>query len=156
MKRNKKYNFSTYISGILLLAVGITSCQKSFDPASYAPAQTFGGYTTSREIAASNLVGYWGFENSLIDSVSNKNGNGVGTSFTTGIKGNALQGANNGYFITTPSSAVVGLKSFTISFCVNQFHSTPFHNLLMLLRKVVSVVPAPLKYCRAHNKPCIK
>ncbi|RTL55704.1 MAG: LamG domain-containing protein [Sphingobacteriales bacterium] len=124
MKRNKKYNILTYMAVLLLLASGFSSCQKSFDPASYAPAQTFGGYTTSREIAASNLVGYWGFENSLIDSVSNKNGNGVGTSFTTGIKGNALQGANNGYFITTPSSAVVGLKSFTISFWVNSPQNT--------------------------------
>ena len=75
MKRNKKYNISTYMAVLLLLALGFTSCQKSFDPASYAPAQTFGGYAASREIAASNLVGYWGFENTLTDSVSNTNGN---------------------------------------------------------------------------------
>ena len=110
MKLHKKYSISTYIAALVVLAFGFTSCQKSFNPASYAPAQTFGGYASSRDIAASNLVGYWGFENSLIDSVSSTNGTGVGTSFTTGIKGNALQGANNGYFITTPSSAVVGLK----------------------------------------------
>lgn len=124
MKLHKKYSISTYIAALVVLAFGFTSCQKSFNPASYAPAQTFGGYAASRDIAASNLVGYWGFENSLIDSVSSTNGTGVGTSFTTGIKGNALQGANNGYFITTPSSAVVGLKSFTISFWVNSPQNT--------------------------------
>ncbi|PZX64443.1 LamG domain-containing protein [Hydrotalea sandarakina] len=124
MKLHKKYSISTYIAALVVLAFGFTSCQKSFNPASYAPAQTFGGYASSRDIAASNLVGYWGFENSLIDSVSSTNGTGVGTSFTTGIKGNALQGANNGYFITTPSSAVVGLKSFTISFWVNSPQNT--------------------------------
>jgi hypothetical protein len=101
-----------------------TSCQKSFDPASYAPARTFGGYTSSGQISSSALVGHWSFENSLIDSVSSTNGTAVGTTYTPGLKGKALQGANNGYVISKPSAAVLALKSFTIALWVNTTQNT--------------------------------
>jgi len=100
------------------------SCQKKFDPKSYAPPQTFGGYSSSDEIASANLIGHWAFENSLIDSVSNTSGTGVGTSFTTGLKGQALQGADNGYVISTPSSSILDIQSFTIAFWVNTTQNT--------------------------------
>ena len=117
MKSNyHKINWIGIIAVILLL---FASCQKKFNPDSYAPIQTFGGFGSSSQIQPSNLVGHWSFENSLIDSVSSALGNGVGTSFTNGIKGQALQGANNGYFITTPSTAVLNLQSLTISLWVN-------------------------------------
>ncbi len=104
------------IAAILLL---FASCQKKFNPDSYAPVQSFGGFGSSNQIQPSNLVGHWAFENSLIDSVSSALGDGVGTSFTNGIKGQALQGANNGYFITTPTTAVLNLQSLTVSLWVN-------------------------------------
>ncbi len=114
-----KYGFLGGFPIFLMVIILFFSCQKKFNPASYAPVQSFGGYGSSSEIAPSNLVGHWSFENSLIDSVSKTVGTGVGTSFTTGIKGEALQGANNGYFITTPSNAVINLQSLTISLWVN-------------------------------------
>ena len=119
-----RYKFISTIIIVVQISFFFTSCQKSFDPASYAPARTFGSYSASNQIAPSALVGHWSFENSLIDSVSGKIATGVGTGFTPGLKGNALQGANNGYVISTPSSAVAGLTSLTISVWVNTTQNT--------------------------------
>jgi hypothetical protein len=113
------YRLISVSSLIVSILFMIISCQEKFDPKSYAPIQSFGGYGASSDIAPTNLVGHWSFENSLIDSVSSAMGNGVGTSFTDGIKGQALQGADNGYFITTPSTAVLNLQSLTISLWVD-------------------------------------
>jgi hypothetical protein len=118
------FRLLTATSLIVTIILFFTSCQKKFDPKSYAPIQSFGGFGSSSEVAPSNLVGHWSFENSLIDSVSSTVGNGVGTSFTNGIKGQALQGANSAYFITTPSTAVKSLQSMTISLWVNTPQNT--------------------------------
>ncbi|MFC3562354.1 LamG-like jellyroll fold domain-containing protein [Pedobacter jamesrossensis] len=107
---------------LLLMAVtslGLSSCQKEFDPTSYAPALNIGGFTNSKQIASSNLVAHWSFDGSLVDSVSNTAGINSGTSFGTGIKGKSLQGANNSYFLSAPSSKITGLKSFTLTEWVN-------------------------------------
>jgi len=111
-------NIIKYTIGIVMLLY-VTACQKDFDPSSYAPVQSFGGFGSSGEIAPSNLVGHWSFENSLVDSVSGSAGTVVNNTFSNGIKGQALQGAAKGYFITTPSDAVKNLQSFTVSLWVN-------------------------------------
>lgn len=100
-------------------ALGFSSCQKEFDPTSYAPALNIGGYTSAKQVASSNLVAHWAFSGSLIDSVSNTVGVNAGASFAEGIKGQALQGALNSYITTTPTSKITGLKSFTISEWIN-------------------------------------
>ena len=100
-------------------ALGFSSCQKEFDPTSYAPALNIGGYTSAKQVASSNLVAHWAFNGSLIDSVSNTVGVNAGASFAEGIKGQALQGALNSYITTTPSAKITGLKSFTISEWIN-------------------------------------
>ena len=107
------------ITGLLL-----TSCYNGFDPKSYAPAFTINGFTASRDIKKSNLVGYWAFEGSYIDSVTNTAATNVGTSFVNGFKGKAMQGANNAYVISTVSSAVANLHSFTISYWINTPQNT--------------------------------
>src|SRR5215217_8336501 len=86
--------------------VGLSSCQKEFDPSSYAPPLNIGGYTSSKEIASSNLVAYWAFDGNLLDSVSNTAGVNTGTAFSPGNKGQALQGAPNSYVTTTPAPTV--------------------------------------------------
>lgn len=106
------------IKGLLFFIISsivLTSCYKSFDPKSYQPAFTINGYTSSSEIGAGHLVGYWAFDGSSVDSVSNTTGTGVGTSFSEGFKGQALQGALNSYLLTTPSNAIKNLQSFTIT-----------------------------------------
>ena len=102
------------ISGLLL-----TSCYKKFDPKSYQPAFTVNGYSSVSQIGAGSLVGYWAFNDSYIDSVSNTAGTGVNTSFTGGFKGQALKGALNGYALTSPSNAIKNLQSFTITEWIN-------------------------------------
>ena len=103
----------------LILSLGLVSCLKKFDPSSYAPPLNIGGYTSVKQIAAANLVGYWSFNGTLIDSVSNTVGTATGTTFTTGFEGQALQGALNGYVLATPSTAIKSLQSFTTTLWVN-------------------------------------
>lgn len=111
----------TYIRLMAVALLGLTasSCQKKFDPSTYAPPLDIGGYTSSNGVATGNLVAKWSFEDSLIDSVSNSNGTATGSTFGAGIKGRAFQGATGAYALTAPSSAVAGLKSFTMSEWVN-------------------------------------
>lgn len=101
-----------------------SSCQKSFKPTSYAPPQTFNGYASSDEVGASSRIAYWAFDGSLIDSISNTSGVNTGTSFTTGIKGNALQGAINGYVTFNVTQQIKSAESFTISYWVNTAENT--------------------------------
>jgi len=105
----------------------ISSCQKSFDPKTYAPSKplpTFGGYGNSKDIEPNNLVAYWPFSGSLTDSISQTAGVATGTSFGTGVKGQGLQGANNGYVISSVPANVKSLHSFTISTWVNMPKNT--------------------------------
>lgn len=102
---------------IICLLLG--SCYEKFDPASYAPPLTIAGYNSSKQIAPTNLVGFWAFDGSLIDSVSSTLGVNAGTSFTPGFKGLGLQGGTKSYVLFAPGSAITGMHSFTITFWVN-------------------------------------
>jgi hypothetical protein len=106
---------------LVLLATSfvLTSCYKKFDSKSYAPALNIGGYTSAKEIAPANLVGYWSFNGSYIDSVSGASGTNTGTTFSGGIKGQAMQGALNSYVLFTPGTAITTMSSFTITYWVN-------------------------------------
>jgi len=117
-----------YINSLLFIMVIIsmffTSCYKSFDPNSFQPAFTVNGFTSSASIESASLVGYWAFEGSYVDSISKTVGTGVNTSFTPGIVGQAMQGANNGYVISDIPKALKGLGSFTIDFWINTSQNT--------------------------------
>lgn len=115
----KKITDKLTISTVFACLV-LSSCQKGFNPKTYAPPLSVNGYTASNQVAKQSLVGYWAFDGSLIDSVSGKAGVNNGTSFVdNGIKKQALQGALNSYVLNTPGAAIAGLQSFTISFWVN-------------------------------------
>lgn len=120
MKNNCFKNVLSMLASSLLLV----SCYKSFDANSYRPTFTVGGYATSAEIGAGHLVGYWAFDGSYIDSVSNAVATGVNTGFTAGFKGQALQGAADGYVISDLSAAIKNLKSFTVDFWINTAQNT--------------------------------
>lgn len=102
----------------LVLAGGLlaSSCYKKFDESSYQPPLDIGGFSNSREIAPGNLVGYWAFNGSLIDSVTGASCTNSGSSFTTGIKGQGYQGSANAYATFVPGTRLQNLKSFTIAF----------------------------------------
>ena len=103
----------------LAVSICMSSCYKKFDPATYAPALSIGGYTSSAEISPSNLVGYWSFDDNLLDSVTNTAGINAGTTFQNGIKGKALLTGDKGYVLFNPGAAITGMKSFTIAYWVN-------------------------------------
>lgn len=99
--------------------LGVTSCYEKFDPESYAPSVTIGGFTSSDEIAKANLVAHFPFEGNYSDVVSNTAGTNTGTTFANGLKGQAMKGAKNGYVLFDPTTAILGLKSFTLTYWVN-------------------------------------
>jgi hypothetical protein len=81
------------------------------------------GYATSSQVAASSLVGYWAFNDSYIDSVSNTVGtpnHASAVSFVQGKIGKAVQVASPGYINTNVASTIADLKSFTMVFWVQQ------------------------------------
>jgi hypothetical protein len=88
--------FNKYSIALLITSLGLSSCVKKFDPSSYAPALNINGYTAANQIAPTNLVARWGFNGDLKDSLASTTSiTGVGTSFSGGLLGQALQGANN-------------------------------------------------------------
>jgi hypothetical protein len=97
----------------------LSACYKKFDPKTYAPALNIGGFTSAKEIAPANLIGYWAFNGSYVDSVSGTAGTNKGTSFSGGIKGQAMQGALNSYVLFNPGTSIKTMSSFTITYWVN-------------------------------------
>ena len=110
----------------IMSVVGLSSCVKTFDPKSYAPPLNINGYTSANQVATSNLVARWTFNNTLADSVSGTLGVATGTSFTKGLKnyGQALQGAANGYVLSNVPAAIKGLHSFTLTCWYNMPENT--------------------------------
>lgn len=100
-------------------AVLLTSCYKKFDPASYQPLLTIGGYSSTSEIGQGHLVAYFPFDGDVKDQISGSSGTAVGTSFANGFKGQALQGALDGYVLFDPGPSITGMSSFTITYWVN-------------------------------------
>ncbi|MEI9909413.1 MAG: LamG-like jellyroll fold domain-containing protein [Bacteroidota bacterium] len=115
----KKIFIKNSLPLLAICVVLLTSCYKKFDTGSYQPAFTVNGYTSVAEIGAGSLVGYWAFNGSYVDSVSNTAATGVNTSFTGGFKGQALQGSANGYVISDLPNAIKNLNSFTIDYWLN-------------------------------------
>jgi len=112
-----------HIKPVMLLSVciliGLSSCYKKFDPSTYAPALSIGGYTSPDEISPSNLIAYWPFDGDYGDKVSNTAGVNTGTTFTGGVKGQALKGALNSYVLFDPTASILNMESFTITYWVN-------------------------------------
>jgi hypothetical protein len=112
---------------LILAGFGLTSCVKTFDPKTYAPALNINGYTNSNQVATSNLVAHWTFNNTLADSAAEgTTGVATLTSFTNGLPGfgQGLQGANNGYVLSDIPSAIKNLHSFTLSLWYNMPENT--------------------------------
>ena len=111
-------NFIKSLALVLTAGVTLTSCFKKFDPDTYAPPLNIGGYSSSRDIAAANLKGYWAFNGGYTDSITGTAGtvvNAGDVSFVAGRKGQAVQVKGVGYINTNMASMVAGLGSFTFS-----------------------------------------
>lgn len=120
----KTFRHITLALAMASAALGLTlsSCQKGFDPKSYAPKKplpTFGGFSSSSQIEPGSLIGYWAFDGTLIDSISKSTGVATGTSYGTGVVGKGLQGALNSYALCDAPTAMASLQSYTVSVWVN-------------------------------------
>ena len=112
---------------VLATSMIITGCTKADYNDTFVKGDAppvAGGFTNSREVAASSLVGYWSFNGSLVDSVTNTAGTASGTSFGVGLKGQALQGGTNAYALATPGNGIKTMTAYTVSMWVN----TPQNN----------------------------
>lgn len=116
---NDKRTIQPAILVIAAFTLAMVSCQKKFDPKDYAPKETFGGYESAREVAASNLVAYFAFEGGLVDSVSNTAAINTNTSNSPGIKGQGMLVGLDKYALFTPTGAIKNLESMTVAFWVN-------------------------------------
>lgn len=115
------------------MVTGLTSCYEKFDPESYAPSVSIAGYTSSDEIAKTNLVAHFPFDGNYSDVVSNTAGTNTGTTFANGLKGQAMKGARNGYVLFDPTAAILGLKSFTLTYWVNSPSTTAAGGIIGLV-----------------------
>lgn len=104
-----------------IIAGTMFSCFEKFDPESYRPAFEIGGFSAVDEIEPSSLVGYWSFDGTLNEAKSGNSSENAGATFVNGFKGQAINFnvANKSYVTSSPSSAITGVQSFTISFWVN-------------------------------------
>jgi hypothetical protein len=121
MIRNRKNLFMASLAGLATILT-IYSCQKKFDPKTYAPAKplpSFNGYSSSNSIEPEHLISYWNFSGTLTDSVSKLTGTASLTTFGSGISGQAFQGAANGYAVCNVPSAIGTLQTLTVSAWVN-------------------------------------
>jgi hypothetical protein len=106
------------ILGVVALAFGLsTSCSNNDD----VVLPPIGGYNTSDEVASANSVAKWSFDGSLTESKQNLTGTSTNTAFTTGKKGQALQGSltQPRYAIYGAGTAIPALSSYTFSFWMN-------------------------------------
>lgn len=78
-----------------------------------------GGYSSSSEVAAADLVAHWAFEDNYVDAVSTTAGTGnhpTALSFVTnGIKGKAVEIQSPGYINSNIANTVANLGSFTMT-----------------------------------------
>ncbi|RXF68272.1 LamG domain-containing protein [Arcticibacter tournemirensis] len=103
------------IAAAVVISFAASSCTDKFDPSTYAPPLSIDGYTSTKQVAPESLVAHWAFDGGLSDSVSQTVGTASGTSFASGVKGQALQGALNGYVVSNTPEKVQKLTSFTIT-----------------------------------------
>lgn len=110
------------ISLLLSAIVTFSACTKADYGDSVVkgdPPPVPGGFTNSSQIASTNLVAYWNFDDNLTDNVTGKAATNVGATFTTGIKGKAYKGSNTSYALFNPSTAIQNLQSFSVAFWIN-------------------------------------
>jgi hypothetical protein len=127
-------------AGMIIGSTLLFSCTKNdnddfFPPGDVPP--TAGGFNSSKEIAPTNLIAYWNFNNdNILDSVSNTTGTNVGMTFTSGLKGKALTGnpdaTKKAYATAIPSDAVKNMKQYTVSLWVNTPQNTGATGLFSL------------------------
>ena len=112
MKKNLLNYSARIFVAAAVLTFGLTSCDNKKKDVTLPP---IGGYNTSDDVAASNLVAYWNFDGnkkevkSGVDATSSSR-----DSYTSGIKGQAVK-LDSGYVFYKSIPALNTMKSFSVS-----------------------------------------
>jgi hypothetical protein len=129
----KLKTISSYLLAALCFAA--VSCEDEDGINDYAPERPVGGYTSSSQIAPSDLVAHWTFNGTLADSVSGTAGTSTGTTLVEGRKGQAYQGADGKFIAYNNIPNLSNLQSFTVSMWINtQKHADGAQAVFMLPR----------------------
>lgn len=117
--RNALTALPAWICAVMLLA-GCTKPELDDDFEEGDPPP-IGAFTNSSEVAAADLVAFFPFEGTVADAKGSVAGGTIsgGAGFTAGKKGQAYQGAANGFVAYTNSGALGTLTSFTVSMWIN-------------------------------------
>ncbi len=118
----KTYKIISILLSAVVVFSGCTKADYGDNVVKGDPPPVPGGFTNSDQVAAANLVAYWGFDGSNNEIKSNTAPIKVNNaSFTTGIKGQALQ-LNSGFLLYPTIAALSSanaLSSCTVSMWVN-------------------------------------
>ena len=102
------------ILSVIFIGFIFSACSKK---SSIPPPTHIGGFNNSNEVGGSNLLAHWSFDGSLNESISNTAPiTSTGTSFSTGVKGQALT-LTNGYALypVISSLSMTNFGSITVS-----------------------------------------
>ena len=106
---------STATPGSVTLTV-TTSAGTSTVTITVVAIPLIGGYASSDSVAAANLIAYFPFDGNANDAKGGMTPTVAGNiTYTTGVRGQAYQGAAGAYATYTPSAAFSSLPSYSIS-----------------------------------------
>lgn len=131
-----KNSIKIFSLGALVSVLLLASCTNNVDSNEPLPLPPVGGYDSSDDIAKSNLIVKFGFENNINDSFNGVTG-GVATNVTyaEGIKGKAYQGTATTFAgFSTVSAKLSGLKSISNSVWIKTSAGAGAQCLFMLPR----------------------
>lgn len=131
----KAYNLLTILAiGFILIFSSCTKADYDDVVAKGDAPPVGGGFTNSSQIATSDLMGYWAFNGSLIDSVTKVSADNHNSTFADGKKGQAYQGGDTAYATFNPSATLQSLKSYTVAFWINSPVNTGAIGIFTLAR----------------------
>jgi Concanavalin A-like lectin/glucanases superfamily len=112
---------NTFLSALSIITMGafFLSCSKSSN--NVAPPTPIGGFNTSNDVGGANLLAHWSFDGTANESMSGTAPTtSVGSSFVTGVKGQALN-LSSGYLLYPVISSLnlTNFGSITVSAWVN-------------------------------------
>jgi hypothetical protein len=101
-------------AGITLVVSGLESCSKK-SSGGPTPPTPIGGFVSSDSVEPQALVAYWPMDGDVNDHKGGITGTGVNVTYVSGVRGQAYQGSATSYASFTPSAAMAGLQSYSLS-----------------------------------------
>ena len=130
----KQKQFSIFSIGLaVVLSAGVLSGCDNDDDIDLPP---IGGYNSSDDVGAANLVSRFAFEGNGNDSKSGVTGTPTNVTYTTGTRGQAYQGSTSGFIsYANPPAGLATMQSFTTSMWIKTAKHTGGAQSLFMLPK---------------------